>query len=63
MLGERELQLDEELARGRECLACGRPLEYAAEVEAGERVAERAEAKLALEQEAGRRACAKRVWL
>jgi len=61
--GERiRLALDEELARGRECLACGRPLDFASEQAAGRDWAARAHSRLELEREAGRRA-AKRVWL
>jgi hypothetical protein len=63
--GERvRLALDEEREAGRQCLARGgRPAEFDAEVDAGARVAERAAARLELEQEAGRRACGKKVWL
>ena len=47
--------LAEEIARGRECLARGRPLEFSDEQEAGRCWAERARARLELEQETGRR--------
>ena len=55
--------LAEEIAAGRQTLTRGRPLEFAEEVEAGQCRAERARERLAAEQEAGRRACVKRVWL
>ena len=64
VLGERiRLQTDDEVEAGRRRLACGRPVEYAAEVDAGVSVAERAAARLEAEQEAGRFTSAKRVWL
>lgn len=62
--GERiRLALDEEMEAGRRCLARGRPEEFAAEQAVGRNWAERAQARLELEQDAGRRASAKRVWL
>ena len=64
MFGDRiKLQLDEEVERGRQCLARGRPLEFDEEQEAGRRWDARARERLEAEQQAGRCASAKLVWL
>jgi len=56
------ITLEDEQSAGRQCLARGRPEEFAAEQDAGRRWDARARERLELEQEAGRRASSKRVW-
>jgi hypothetical protein len=62
MLGERiKLQVDEEVAAGRACLARGRPIDFQSEQEAGRDREARAAARLELEQAAGKSASVRSV--